>query len=394
MPPSTDPQRLRPVFAQSGVQSMFQFFTGALDVAYLGIAPFLLGRSYGLPIRIVAVAQQLLTSHAILLRPSARPSGALRIGTVLASTGHILAWRWARSTGRDVVFVNLSPEDQLQAFQFGLVDGISTWEPYTTRLRDMDHEVAYTAADDTAPHFNLICAHDDALAGPSREVVRAFLAAHRSGVDRLLDGTDSSAVDYVVNVARLGIDAMRYRTILMERYSWPHDDFLDGVSDDHPVHAGAAAAAEFLIASGMVHDLSVEAIFPTPSGEAGGTDGALRGPLRIGYTDSVMCAPFFAAQSGDVFALHGFTVDREAIRQVERVALLDDATRTDLSLLRRLIDEDPDVALLHAGRMNERALNTIYARAFRREAPTPISRTIAKLVDSGVVPAVIATSAD
>lgn len=400
MPVTTEPpQRLRPVFAQSGVQSMFQFFTGALDVAYLGMSPFLLGLSYGLPIRIVAVAQQLLTSHAILMRPSARPEGALRIGTVLASTGHILAWRWARSTGRDVVFVNLSPEDQLKAFEFGLVDGVSTWEPYTTRLSDLDHQVVHTAADDPVPHFNLICAHDATLGGPAREVVRAFLDAHRAGVRLLLDDADGSAVDYVVNVARVGVDPLRYRSILQERYSWPDDHFLDGVPADHAVHAGAEAAAEFLLATGMVHDLALDGIFPPAADrqagrKADGQPGLLQGPLRVGYTDSVMCAPFFAAQSADVFPVHGFTVDRESIRQVERVALLDDATRADLSLLRKLIDEDPHVALLHAGRMNERALTTIYARSFRRDAPTPISKTLAKLIDAGVVPAVIATSAD
>jgi len=398
---SRPPRTLEPVFAESGVQSMFQFFTGALDVAYVGIAPFLLGHAYGLQLRIVAVAQELLTSHAVVLRRSADVEAPLRIGTVLASTGHIVAWRWAQQAGRDVVFVNLAPADQLKAFEFGFVDGVSTWEPYTSRIQGTEHVVVHTAADDSIPHFNLLCADESALTPDRRDLLDGFLEAHRAGVRLLHDDGGARALDYVLTVLGVGLPQREYRRVLQERYRWPLDDFLEGVPADHRIGDAIAAASEFLRATGMVPDLAPRPLYPTPTATGGGTVSEpsmtpprREGALRVGYTDSVMCAPFFAAQAAGVFEDAGFLIARDAIRNVERVALLDGSMQADLALIRRLIDDEPELAVLRVGQINERILTELFERSFRRSAPMPISKTLARLAESGALPAVIATSSD
>jgi len=390
---------LEPVFAESGVQSMFQFFTGALDIAYLGIAPFLLGHAYGLQLRIVAVAQELLTSHAVVLRRPTAKEGPLRIGTVLASTGHILAWRWAQEARREVVFVNLSPPDQLKAFEFGFVDGVSTWEPYTSRIQGTEHAVVHTAADDSIPHFNLLCANEPALTPDRREMIEDFLQAHRTGVRLLHDDRGGRALDYVLTVLGVGLPQREYRDILKERYRWPLDHFLDGVPPDHRIGDAIEAASEFLRATGMVPELAPQPLYPVPmgdgtAGEHAESSARPEGALRVGYTDSVMCAPFFAAQAAGIFEDAGFLIARDAIRNVERVALLDESMQTDLALIRRLIDDEPELAVLRIGQINERVLVDIFERSFRRSAPTPISKTLARLAESAALPAVIATSSD
>jgi hypothetical protein len=81
---------LIPKFADSGTESMFQFFTGEVDVAYMGLTPYVLGVVYGLPIKIVAVAQELHKSHGIVMKQSSilENDENIKIGTVFGSSGH------------------------------------------------------------------------------------------------------------------------------------------------------------------------------------------------------------------------------------------------------------------------------------------------------------------
>lgn len=384
---------LHPHFASSGTECMFLFFTGAVDLAYVGLTPFLLGRAYGLPVRIVALAQRFVDSHGVVLRNDAGLNGgALRLGTVFGSSGHHVGWRWAQQDDRDVMFVSLSPSEQAKAFEYGFVDGVACWGPHLTRLRTTGNcELVYTSADDPVASYNLLCASDQGLESSKRAAIDEYLRAHVAAVDRMLHGDTEEAVEYLGAVFEGTVDVHDYERVLHEGYEWPDEQFTSPPPSDHPVWAAIESAATFLEAVNLVPSLTTDGVFPE---ESHSSETVSDPSLRLGYSDSLMCAPFFVGQGTGLLAEHGFDVARDDSRVIERIARFDEQHRTDLKTIRDLISTDPELATVKAGRINERLFTKVYEESFRQAAPRRVSSTITKLEEADVIPQVIATSAN
>jgi len=115
---------------------------GAIDVGYVGDAPFLFAYATGVPARVIGVVRQNEDGLAIVV-PAKSPIqnvGALkgrRIGTGRGSIGHYLVLATLERAGlkvSDVNLVFLGAIDARAALSSGAIDAWATWDPYTSML--------------------------------------------------------------------------------------------------------------------------------------------------------------------------------------------------------------------------------------------------------------------
>jgi sulfonate transport system substrate-binding protein len=115
---------------------------GAIDVGYVGNAPFLFAYATGVPARIISVVRQNSDGLAIVVSaksPIQKVSDlkGRRIGTGRGSIGHYLVLATLEKAGlrvEDVNLVFLGPIDARAALSSGAIDAWSTWDPYTSML--------------------------------------------------------------------------------------------------------------------------------------------------------------------------------------------------------------------------------------------------------------------
>jgi sulfonate transport system substrate-binding protein len=115
---------------------------GAIDVGYVGNAPFFFAYGTGVPARVISAVQQNSDGLAIVVPEkspirSARDLRGRRIGTGRGSIGHYLALATLERAGLrvdDVHLVFLGPIDARTALSTGAIDAWATWEPYTSMM--------------------------------------------------------------------------------------------------------------------------------------------------------------------------------------------------------------------------------------------------------------------
>jgi sulfonate transport system substrate-binding protein len=119
---------------------------GAIDVGYVGSAPFLFAYATGLPARIISVFRHNSEGLAIVV-PAKSPIQKVsdlrgrRIGTGRGSIGHYLVLATLAKAGlrmEDVNLVFLGPIDARAALTSGAIDAWATWDPYTSMLELSD----------------------------------------------------------------------------------------------------------------------------------------------------------------------------------------------------------------------------------------------------------------
>lgn len=119
---------------------------GAIDVGYVGNAPFLFAYATGLPARVINAVRQNSDGLAIVV-PAKSPIQKVgdlrgrRIGTGRGSIGHYLVLATLAKAGlrmEDVNLVFLGPIDARAALTSGAIDAWATWDPYTSMLELSD----------------------------------------------------------------------------------------------------------------------------------------------------------------------------------------------------------------------------------------------------------------
>jgi sulfonate transport system substrate-binding protein len=119
---------------------------GAIDVGYVGDAPFLFAYATGVPARVISVVRQNSDGLAIVV-PAKSPIQKVgdlkgrRIGTGRGSIGHYLVLATLAKAGlrvEDVNLVFLGPIDARAALTSGAIDAWATWDPYTSMLELSD----------------------------------------------------------------------------------------------------------------------------------------------------------------------------------------------------------------------------------------------------------------
>jgi len=119
---------------------------GAIDVGYVGNAPFFFAYASGVPARVISAVHQNSEGLAIVA-PAKSPIQKVsdlkgrRIGTGRGSIGHYLVLAVLAKAGlrmEDVQLVFLGPIDARAALASGAIDAWATWDPYTSMIELSD----------------------------------------------------------------------------------------------------------------------------------------------------------------------------------------------------------------------------------------------------------------
>jgi sulfonate transport system substrate-binding protein len=119
---------------------------GAIDVGYVGGAPFLFAYASGVQARVISVVRHNAEGLAIVV-PAKSPIQKVgdlkgrRIGASRGGTGHYLVLATLAKAGlriEDVNLVFLGPIDARAALISGAIDAWASWDPYTAMLELSD----------------------------------------------------------------------------------------------------------------------------------------------------------------------------------------------------------------------------------------------------------------
>ena len=395
----TDQQiRLVPKFADSGTESMFQFFTGEVDVAYMGLTPFVLGVAYGLPIKIVAIAQELNTSHGIVLRQDSilEQKQNLKIGTVFGSSGHYLAHKWMKQEDLDISFVNLSTSEQKEAFEYGFLDGVAVWEPHVSLLEQMGGKCVFDTSDLETPIYNIIAASDSTLEQKGT-ALNQFLETHFEAIEHIESGSSTEYEDYFQVIYDKNISARKYGEITTDKYNWPRTNILDEPAGREPIEESLETCLTFLNEFGLIGDSAVdpETCLPDSSRETAteGVTSSTSDELKLGYSDSLLCATFHISQRLGLFEDFGIKIRSDERRLVEKVASFDRQYRDKISEVRELFKNNFEAAIVVLGKENNRLFRGIYERVFAEDPPDEFKKLLDQLDEEDILPGHVLTSA-
>lgn len=369
---------LVPQFSRSGTNSMLNFFTGALDIAYMGISPLTLAYNYHLPVKVVAIANSHLGSLAVLESNSGGQSpgdGRRKLGTTQGSDGEVLAHHFENDRpDLDLTIVNLSPRECVDALDIGMLDYAALWEPYVSMLENQGARRVYSDQDlDFSIHSFLVCT-ESALREQAGDISR-FVRLHNEALDRM----EENLAPYLEQLRLIFGEALpisRYREVLTRDYDWPKSDFLSRA--DVPDHLERSLRRVFdthhELRGESSPEFRVEEFFPgieRSDSEGGGER------LTLGYSQSIMCTTFHVADIAGLFAEHGIDVEGSLRRVEERIALLPEPFSNDLKLCHELLPRDPQLVIQKLGRMNEQIF-----RKIEREVLGQETKSLAAVIDN------------
>ncbi|SNB74943.1 sulfonate transport system substrate-binding protein [Arboricoccus pini] len=156
---------------------------GAIDIGYMGDAPFTFGAAAGVPMKGVLALREKRGGLAVVV-PEASPARTFkdmagkRIATGRGSIGHLLLLALLEEAGmqKDAVeIVFMTPADARSAFSSNAIDAWSTWEPYTSQLELEMQARIIGDGEKILPGTSFIAAADATIAD-RREDLGLFLA--------------------------------------------------------------------------------------------------------------------------------------------------------------------------------------------------------------------------
>ncbi len=377
-------------YSDSGTESMLLFFTRAIDVAYVGMVPYVLGLAYGLPLQIFGVAASGSPSHAVVTRGEL-PHGSepIRIATVLGSNGHFAGWYWLNKEGRRGLFIDLPPQEQVQALREGYVHAAATWEPHVSACAANGGRVAFRGTDLPFPLLDLIVGVED---GPGAEGIDSLVRLHAAMSERLVEGATPEDLDYVRRLFRANWSDAKVQELIASSFVTAAAQDLDASQ----LTKATELVLDFVTSAGLgvagtEHDVLSQRVVVRnydpehlPSRDI---------DLRVGYSDDLMCVPILAARNLKDIAHAPISFDSTVQREVERIAALPDSLRESVEQARELISVDPALATMKMARLVELSLRSISDEALGKQSPKQISAVISGLEEAGILPPIVATSA-
>jgi hypothetical protein len=377
-------------YSDSGTQSMLLFFTRAIDAAYVGLVPYVLGLAYGLPLQLVGVASSGSPSHAVVTRGELPPATEpIRIATVLGSSGHFVGWSWINKAGLRGLFIDLPPQEQVHALREGYVHAAATWEPYVSACVADGGRLAFKATDLPFPLLDVIVATED---GPGAEGIDSLVRLHATLSKRLVEGASLEDLNYIRRLFRVNWSDERIQELIGSSFEMAaSQDF-----DQTQLATATLLVSEFVTSAGL--------------GVAGSEQENLAGrmtvrqyvperepsqnvELRIGYSEDLMCVPILLARSLKDIAQVPVNFETTVQREEERIASLPDSLRESVEQARELITVDAALATMKMARLVELSLRSISDQALGKQSPKQISAVISGLEEAGILPPIVATSA-
>ncbi|MFC1530956.1 zinc ribbon domain-containing protein [Gemmatimonadota bacterium] len=373
--------RVVPRLCYSGTESMLKFFTNSLDVAYLGVVPFTLGRIFGLPLVPIAPCGH-PTETVLMMEEDQDGIGVLKVATVLGSNGHFLAFRWAMTLSRKVMFVDLSPSEHLKALASGYVDAISTWEPHVTFAKKQGAKQVFKAEDLSFEFTDLLCASGKAC-DEKRGAILAIKRLHEDHLAALAAGSTGRVAGALESLLHIDFEHVD-RTYFEAPDTFQHDD--GAALRNMCEHAGV-----FLVESGLAGD-AVKSNDLAWYSE--GEEKATQDPINWGYSDDIMCAPFYLAQIRDTFGEYDLELELAKDLLDERIARLSGDHYDETQMIRSVLISDPELAIMKTGRILEREVTELFRKTYRTTPPKRLSQTLVALEQGEIIPPLLASSVD
>lgn len=385
---------LNPQFNASGTNSMLSIFTGAVDVAYMGSSPFILGHKFQLPIKIVAIANIHKGSLAIVGNKNSikrLPNATKKIGTVYGSDGHVLAHEFKKKHlgDQDLTIVNLSPTEGIEALKLGMIDFVALWEPYVSFLLQRGFEKIF---DDTNLNFRMysfIVATEKSL-NKKHNLISKFLDVHFAGLNILNSNID----EYLLKLRLLfgnDLSTKDYKNIIAKFYTWPKYNFLDSEIGKEDVKFSIKNIFDIHSELGNRSNASFEEnnFFPSIANLNEGSENI----LNLGYSNSIMCTGFHLADLSGQISQNDFEIYSPTRRVEERIASLDEDYQEDLKLCFELLSRDPELVIQKIGRLNEQIFRNI-EKLITNSTTKSFAGVLQKLGELNIIPSDILAWSD
>lgn len=330
--------KIEPRLFSSGAECLNAFYDGKLDMAFMGSAPFIMGRAADVPIQILSLANRTKGGEAVLLRGSLDPEQVttqrLHFGTVYGSSGHYLLKSYQRAhPSLRIETLFMPPELQLDAFRNGFVDGISVWEPYVGYAREhLTANVIYDASSLPAGGvLNFLVVREGFLQDHPQIAVR-FLNALRDNSEWIVENKEEaeSLLGQIINSP----DVTNYPLGCpdLKKYDW------EVIPADKLERTGMVeklgAIAEMLAAEHIVPPLEPrhrKMIFAAmPQDPPLPLHPEEKNVLRIGHATDMMCASFLIAGAMRFWPKRGFYIEPHTQLVAERVIHYDLRTQNTI----------------------------------------------------------------
>jgi hypothetical protein len=377
-------------YSDSGTESMLLFFTRAIDAAYVGLVPYVLGLAYGLPLQLIGVAASGSPSHGVVTRGELPPeSEPIRIATVLGSSGHFVGWYWIKQAGLRGLFIDLPPQEQVHALREGYVHAAATWEPYVSACVADGGRVAFQATDLPFPLLDVMVATEG---GPAAEGIDSLVRLHAAMSKRLVEGATPEDLNYIRRLFRVNWSDERIQELIGSSFVMAASQNFDPAQ----LEAATQLVSEFVTSAGLgvagtdqEHLASRMAVRQhAPEHEP-----SQNVELRIGYSEDLMCVPILLARNLKDIAHGAVNFETTVQREEERIASLPDSLRESVEQARELITVDAALATMKMARLVEMSLRSISDHALGKQSPKQISAVISGLEEAGILPPIVATSA-
>lgn len=377
-------------YSDSGTQSMLLFFTRAIDAAYVGLVPYVLGLAYGLPLQIVGVAASGSPSHAVVTRGELPlETEPVRIATVLGSSGHFVGWYWINKIGLRGLFIDLPPKEQVHALREGYVHAVATWEPYVSACVADGGRVTFKASDLPFPLLDVIVATED---GPRAEGIDSLVKLHAAMSKRLVEDATPEDLNYIRRLFRVNWSDERIQELIGSSFVMAAKQDFDLTQ----LMTATQLVSKFVTSSGLGvvgSDQDYLASRMAVRKYAPEHEPSQNVELRIGYSEDLMCVPILLARNLKDISQVPINFETTVQREEERIASLPDSLRESVEQARELITVDAALATMKMARLVELSLRSISDQVLGRQSPKQISAVISGLEEAGILPPIVATSA-
>lgn len=381
--------KINPQYSPTGTNSMLSFFTGALDLAYMGSSPLVLGRLFNLPIKIVAIANKHKGSIGVIKNKISNNKGTKKLGTVFGSDGHVISHHFKRNTDIDIVLVNLSPMECMEAMEIGMIDYAALWEPYLSILTNKNHRLVFCDDDLQFSMYSFIVATQNSLSKKGA-AISDFIDVHNETIELIDRAKLPSYIPSLRYIFGSELKEDIYQGIMLDGYEWPASNIIKDarLPDDVEYSLKQIALTHRELKNGVGMSFDVRQLIPA-SDSVESDDNY----LDVGYSNSIMCTTFHLADLAGLFIKHDMPLLLSNRRTEERIARLNEKYRDDMKLCFELIARDPELVIQKLGRLNESLFQEI-ERAFYGDNKKTLAASIERIRENELIPREILSWAD
>lgn len=361
---------IKPIFFATGADCLNAFYDGKVDLAFMGSVPFILGRSAGVPIRILALMNRSRGGEAVLASSSigSTPAGnqELSVGTVFGSTSHYLLRRYQQYSppGQRIYTLFMPPELQLDALGNGFIDAIAVWEPYVAYAVDrFNASIIYDDSNLPGGGLNLLVIREGFLA-EYKEAVNNFMKVLQAGTGWIRSNKTQASTLLTNILSTPDMTSYDLNCSSLDRFEWSFLGYRQNL-EDAGLQKELLDVSSFLAAEQIAPPLP---LYPADIFAARDVEEKTRADqdlpaIRLGYSSDIMCAAFLVAGALNLWSRHGFQIPRRDQLVAERIIHYDQKTQKDLlKVFRQMREGDTKSEAISLRRMLERCLKSLCVR--------------------------------